>query len=333
MADNHDYHWFTEEIKRQLDMMPQTTSIRRKEKDIFNLWDVVETRYGKGVITHVLMEETGKSLYRVALCDGITTFDARDADMVLIDDRRGEVDMAGIINNKIEKKEVTNEKNTYVYHNCPDLYHTLQMDYANINRYPVGSYQDALEDAKKRLNSMYGIGHSILPTVLRSDFARFLNEVKDIKFSGRATIVFWKDGTKTVVKCQEGEHYDPKDGIEYALFKKIAGGTSNQASKMAKKYDEWLEKWIPEDLKSGTVEQSENEENGSPGSESTITKATEETLNSVLNEDANVYVVEEMKKRLIGMGKGIREMADTMHSLNEKLKDYLNDKPEETEKK
>jgi len=252
-----------------------------------------------------------------------------DSDHLTLIRRMGEKDMAGIINNKIEKKEVTNDKkDTHVYHNCPDLYHSLQIDYTNINRYPVGSYKDALEDAKKRLNSMYGfygIGHSISATVLRSDFARFLNEVKDIKFSGPATIVFWKDGTKTVVKCQEGEHYDPKDGIEYALFKKIAGGTSNQASKMAKKYDEWLEKWIPEDLKEETIQE-------------------EPTSDYEFMKEASDYLAEEMKKRLVGLG----ELADTVKAATDRVRaateevrkakdlyfrEHSNDKPEETEEK
>ena len=163
--------------------------------------------------------------------------------------------------------------------------------------------------------------------------------------------MFWKDGTKTVVKCQEGEHYDPKDGIEYALFKKIAGGTSNQASKMAKKYDKWLEKWIPEDLKFETAEQSKNEESESHGSESTIMKATEETLGKIMEEEpfekmseVSSYLAEEMKKRIIGLN----ELADTVKAATDKvrsateevrkakdlyLKERSNDKPEETEEK
>ena len=32
-----------------------------------------------------------------------------------------------------------------------------------------------------------------------------LPEIKDVIFNEPATIIIWKDGTKTVVKCQEGE--------------------------------------------------------------------------------------------------------------------------------
>ena len=40
--------------------------------------------------------------------------------------------------------------------------------------------------------------------------------------NGPATIVFWKDGTKTVVKCH-GEYYDPEKGLAMALARKLWG--------------------------------------------------------------------------------------------------------------
>lgn len=46
--------------------------------------------------------------------------------------------------------------------------------------------------------------------------------IKDVIFSEPATIVFWKDGTKTVVKCQN-EEYDPEKGIAMAIAKKVYG--------------------------------------------------------------------------------------------------------------
>ncbi len=38
--------------------------------------------------------------------------------------------------------------------------------------------------------------------------------------SDPATIAFWDDGTKTVVKCQEGDTYDEEKGILYAVLHK-----------------------------------------------------------------------------------------------------------------
>ena len=51
------------------------------------------------------------------------------------------------------------------------------------------------------------------------------HEIKDVIFNPPATIVFWKDGTKTVVKAQNGEAFDPEKGLAMAFFKKMHGNT------------------------------------------------------------------------------------------------------------
>lgn len=47
--------------------------------------------------------------------------------------------------------------------------------------------------------------------------------IKDVKFSGPATIVFWDDGDKTVVKCQDGDVYDKEKGLLMAIAKRVYG--------------------------------------------------------------------------------------------------------------
>ena len=42
-------------------------------------------------------------------------------------------------------------------------------------------------------------------------------------FDGPATIVFWSDGTKTIVKCTDGDAYAYDVGIAMATLKKIFG--------------------------------------------------------------------------------------------------------------
>lgn len=51
-------------------------------------------------------------------------------------------------------------------------------------------------------------------------------EPTKIIFSPPATIVFWKDGTKTVVKCQEGDIFNEEVGLAMAIAQKIAGNRS-----------------------------------------------------------------------------------------------------------
>ena len=47
-------------------------------------------------------------------------------------------------------------------------------------------------------------------------------KIKRVICNGPATIVFWNDGTKTVVKLQEEDETDDEKGILYAALKKLA---------------------------------------------------------------------------------------------------------------
>lgn len=59
-------------------------------------------------------------------------------------------------------------------------------------------------------------------------------EVKKIIKNGPATIVFWTDGTKTIVKLQDGDQDDIYAAFTAALAKKIFGSTS-KVKKIMKK--------------------------------------------------------------------------------------------------
>lgn len=67
----------------------------------------------------------------------------------------------------------------------------------------------------------------------------YISEIKDVIFNEPATIILWADGTKTVVKCQEGEGYDPEKGMAMAISKKALGNKGN--------YCEVFKKWLPEE--------------------------------------------------------------------------------------
>lgn len=47
--------------------------------------------------------------------------------------------------------------------------------------------------------------------------------ITNVIFNPPATIVFWSDKTKTVVKCDSKEEYDPEKGIAMAICKKMIG--------------------------------------------------------------------------------------------------------------
>lgn len=52
-------------------------------------------------------------------------------------------------------------------------------------------------------------------------------EVDKVIFNDPATIVYWKDGTKTVVKTQNGESFDTEKGLAMAISKKAYGNKGN----------------------------------------------------------------------------------------------------------
>lgn len=69
--------------------------------------------------------------------------------------------------------------------------------------------------------------------------------IKNVIFNPPATIVFWGDGTKTVVKCQEGEAFDPEKGITMAFFKKMHGNKGSYFNEIKK----WTEKYELEKIR------------------------------------------------------------------------------------
>ena len=54
---------------------------------------------------------------------------------------------------------------------------------------------------------------------------------KKIVFNDPATIVIWRDGTKTIVKCTKGEVFNKEKGILMAYFKKFSNMSGTQLGK------------------------------------------------------------------------------------------------------
>lgn len=63
-------------------------------------------------------------------------------------------------------------------------------------------------------------------------------KIEKVIFNNPATIVFWKDGTKTVVKASN-EKFDPEKGLAMAIAKKALGNEGN--------YFNEIKKWLPEE--------------------------------------------------------------------------------------
>ena len=65
------------------------------------------------------------------------------------------------------------------------------------------------------------------------------NSIKKIIFNDPATIIIWSNGDKTIVKCGEGETYDPEKGMAMAIAKHFLGDKGN--------YYETFKKWLPKE--------------------------------------------------------------------------------------
>lgn len=106
-------------------------------------------------------------------------------------------------------------------------------------------YRDKIDRLKRALNAMYGRGiagnHAYgicnelrnkplytldeVEHLIKARSSNTVPKIEDVIFNDPATIVFWKDGTKTVVKAQDGEEYDPEKGLAMAISKKAMGNT------------------------------------------------------------------------------------------------------------
>ena len=62
-------------------------------------------------------------------------------------------------------------------------------------------------------------------------------EILRVVFNGPATIVFWSDKTKTVVKCGKRDKFDPEKGLAMAIVKKMFGNNGNYYNIIKKSLD------------------------------------------------------------------------------------------------
>jgi hypothetical protein len=96
-----------------------------------------------------------------------------------------------------------------------------------------------------------------LPTV---DADRIRRSIKRVIFNDPATIVFWKDGSKTVAKCGKNDVFDKEKGLMACIIKHLTGDTG--------RWNEILKKWVVYDEPVSTV--SKDDETVSWSDETTI---------------------------------------------------------------
>lgn len=112
------------------------------------------------------------------------------------------------------------EKSTY-----KSLYYIIKWDECK-------SVYEALRVITKFTDDKFGFGKD---KALRKKI-----EPERVIYQNPATIVFWSDGSKTVVKADNDE-YDPEKGLAMAYVKKFEGNQGN--------YYNFFRKWLPKDRK------------------------------------------------------------------------------------
>ena len=99
--------------------------------------------------------------------------------------------------------------------NCTD-YHDMIHDYKD----------HIVKYVKDTINSIYRV------------YGRKRFGVRYIYFNDPITVVFWEDGTKTIVKRDERDTHDPEKALAMAFAKKALGNKGN--------YYNIFNKWVPQ---------------------------------------------------------------------------------------
>lgn len=104
---------------------------------------------------------------------------------------------------------------------------SLPSNYSAIIK-PAASSFDAL---KATMNRYFGTGLTVSP------YQKAMSKIKNVIFNDPATIVFWNDGTKTVVKCGKDDTFDPEKGLAMAISKYFFDNAGY--------FNDVFKKWIP----------------------------------------------------------------------------------------
>lgn len=95
-------------------------------------------------------------------------------------------------------------------------------------------HRDALDNARyiTQARAMLNTAHAKEAAAMNAAV------IKDAIFAPPATIVYWSDGSKTVVKCSEKDVFDPEKGLAMAIAKRCGGNKGSYY----KEIQNWVEK-------------------------------------------------------------------------------------------
>lgn len=103
-------------------------------------------------------------------------------------------------------------------------------NYSDVFLKPVVHSLDS-DALKATINKVFGTGLTASP------YQKAISKIKKVIFNDPATIVFWNDGTKTVVKCGENDTFDPEKGLAMAISKYFFNNAGY--------FNDVFKKWLP----------------------------------------------------------------------------------------
>lgn len=146
------------------------------------------------------------------------------------------LDSNGMFIGCIDVVRKTNDDRTRVYLSSGHMLEFGQCDLAaycngNLQIIKHGSYHRDMTD-----NACYVTEAKKMMNEVRA--AMNAATIKNVIFAPPDTIVYWSDGSKTVVKCSENDIFDPEKGLAMAIAKRCAGNKGNYY----KEIRNWVEK-------------------------------------------------------------------------------------------
>lgn len=95
----------------------------------------------------------------------------------------------------------------------------------------------SMNELPKHLSTTYRAYNSMYKP--KTPKQKALERIKNVIFNDPVTVVIWNDGTKTIVRCGEGETYDPEKGLAMAISKYFFDNKGY--------FNEVFKKWLPDD--------------------------------------------------------------------------------------
>lgn len=197
--------------------MARQSGICKKENAVKNvLFLAPGPEYAKTVITNLLDALKRKEI-DYSTTAGRETAVVRTDRVLLqithIDPIRWATHMFESVDAVFGKKELVEKAREFCFHMFID---TPKM---SLSKYIIEAHSIETDDTKPRTT--------------------YIPEITKVHFNDPMTIVLWDDGTKTMVKCQEGDTFSKETGLALCIAKKSLGNMPN--------FNNIFKKWIPEE--------------------------------------------------------------------------------------